>query len=113
MAQIEFTRGIQEEIVPEVRMTRAKSGNNGKAVFFFENPKALSPEYGEEITGMYLVDEEGEMVTRDVKGRFINGKATHLEVTYVWKSPEEFDRFMRFMERYGKENGLGFNKAEE
>jgi hypothetical protein len=26
-------------------------------------------------------------------------------------SPEEWDRFMRFMERYAESNGLGFTKA--
>ncbi|MGM0457330.1 MAG: photosystem II reaction center protein Psb28, partial [Cyanobacteriota bacterium] len=27
------------------------------------------------------------------------------------KSEQEWDRFMRFMERYAQENGLGFSKA--
>ena len=30
---------------------------------------------------------------------------------YIMKSPEAWDRFMRFMERYGENNGLVFTKA--
>jgi photosystem II protein len=60
---------------------------------------------------MYLVDEEGELVTREVKGRFVNGKPEALEAIYLMKSQEEWDRFMRFMERYSQENGLGFSQA--
>jgi photosystem II 13kDa protein len=112
MARIEFVRGIKEEVVPDVRLTQSKKGNNGTATFFFEQPNALAPDFKEEITGMYMVDEEGELVTRDVKGKFINGQARNLEVVYVWKSDAERDRFLRFMERYAEENDLGFTKAK-
>ena len=111
MARIEFTKGIKEDAVPDVRLTRSKDGTNGTATFYFQNPTALSDDYKEEITGMYMIDEEGELVTREVKGKFVNGKAEELEVLYIWKTKKDFDRFMRFMERYGEENGLGFNKS--
>jgi photosystem II protein len=65
----------------------------------------------EDITGMYMIDEEGEIITREVKGRFINGKPEALEAVYLMKSKDEWDRFMRFMQRYAEENGLGFNKS--
>jgi photosystem II protein len=29
---------------------------------------------------------------------------------YIMKSPEAWDRFIRFMERYGETNGLAFTK---
>ncbi len=64
MAQIQFSRGVSEPVVPEVRLTRAKSGNSGTATFIFELPKILDSESTDEITGMYLVDEEGEIVTQ-------------------------------------------------
>ena len=111
MAEIQFSRGIKEEVIPDVRLTRSRSGTNGTATFYFQNPQALSNSSTEDITGMYLVDEEGELVTREVKGRFVNGKPEALEAIYVIKSPEEWDRFMRFMERYSQENGLGFSQA--
>ena len=64
-----------------------------------------------EITGMYLIDEEGTLETRDVNARFVNGKPEAIESIYIMKSPEAWDRFMRFMERYGETNGLVFTKA--
>jgi photosystem II protein len=112
MAQIEFVRGIKEEVVPNVRMMSSKDGSNGRAFFLFEQPNALAPDFKQEITGMYMVDEEGELVSRDVKGKFVNGVAQDLEAIYTWKTLADRDRFLRFMERYGAENGLGFTKAE-
>ncbi len=111
MAKIQFSRGIDEDAVPEVRLTRSKTGAQGTATFIFENPKALSSTSTEDITGMYMIDEEGELLTREVKAKFINGQPAGLEALYLMKSPEEWDRFMRFMERYSEANGLGFSKA--
>ncbi|MEG4987232.1 photosystem II reaction center protein Psb28 [Microcoleus sp. BR0-C5] len=111
MAKIQFSRGIDEDAVPEVRLTRSKTGAQGTATFIFENPKALSSTSTEDITGMYMIDEEGELLTREVKAKFINGQPAGLEALYLMRSPEEWERFMRFMERYSEANGLGFNKA--
>jgi photosystem II protein len=58
-----------------------------------------------------MIDEEGEIVTREVKCKFINGKPEALEAVYLMRSPQEWDRFMRFMERYAEENGLEFTKS--
>lgn len=111
MAEIQFSRGIAEDVIPDVRLTRSRDGSNGQAIFYFQNPKALDNDRTDDITGMYLIDEEGEIVTREVKAKFINGQPDSLEAIYVMKSPEEWDRFMRFMERYAEENGLGFSKS--
>ncbi|PLZ86263.1 photosystem II reaction center protein Psb28 [Fischerella muscicola CCMEE 5323] len=111
MAKIQFSKGIDEEVIPEVRLTRSRSGESGTATFIFQNPKALDSGNTEEITGMYMIDEEGEIVTREVKGRFVNGKPEALEAVYLMKSKEQWDRFMRFMQRYAEENDLGFNKS--
>lgn len=111
MAQIQFCRGIIEEVIPDVRLTRSRDGLNGKAQFSFQNPKALEQGNTEEITGMYLIDEEGELVTRKVNAKFINGRPEALEAIYEMRSPEEWDRFMRFMQRYAEENGLEFSKS--
>lgn len=111
MAQIQFARGVDEEVIPEVRLTRSKDGSNGTATFYFQNPKVLSEGSTEEVTGMYLIDEEGEISTREVKGKFINGKPEAIEAVYLMRSTDEWDRFMRFMERYAQEHDLGFEKA--
>lgn len=111
MAQIQFSRGINEDAVPDVRLTRSRDGSNGTATFYFEKPKALSAASTEEITGMYMIDEEGEISTREVKAKFVNGQPEALEAFYLMKSQAEWERFMRFMERYAEEHDLGFTKS--
>lgn len=111
MAKIQFSRGITEEVVPDVRLTRSRDGSQGTATFYFDKPKALDGTNTEDITGMYMIDEEGEIVTREVKGKFVNGQPTALEAILLMKSPGEWERFMRFMERYAEEHGLGFSQS--
>ena len=109
-AAIQFFRGVDEPVVPDIRMTRSRDGRTGQAKFVFEEPKALAPETMEAIAGMWMVDEEGEMVTREVNGRFVNGKPFALEATYTWKSEADFERFMRFAQRYADSNGMGYSQ---
>ena len=111
MARIQFLRGVDEPVVPDVRLTRSKDGENGAAIFYFDEPQALVGEVRQDITGLYLIDEEGELVSREVKAKFINGQASGIEATYLMRSSDEWDRFMRWMQRYAEANGLGFTKA--
>jgi photosystem II protein len=107
-AAIQFFRGVEEPVVPDIRLTRSRDGRTGQALFVFDEPDALSPEALGDITGMFMVDEEGELVTREVKARFVNGKPSALEATYTWKTIEDFERFMRFAQRYADSHDLGF-----
>ena len=110
MAEIQFAQGVAEDVIPDVRLTRAKDGSDGTATFYFDEPKALMEE-GFEVTGLYLVDEEGMITSREVNAKFINGAPAGLEARLLIRSPEEWDRFMRFMNRYAEEKGLGFTKS--
>ena len=110
-AAIQFFRGVEEPVVPDIRLTRSRDGRTGQALFVFEEPEALAPESMGDITGMFLVDEEGEMVTREVKARFVNGRAAAIEATYTWKTNEDFERFMRFAQRYADSHELGFSDS--
>lgn len=111
VARIQFARGIDEDVIPDVRITRSKDGSNGTATFYFQSPKALSSNMTEGITGMYLIDDEGEISTREVKAKFVNGQPDAIEALYVMKSVAEWERFIRFMDRYAEENDLGFSKS--
>lgn len=111
MAEIQFARGVNEEVIPDIKVTRSKTGNSGTATFYFADPNILSKESSEEITGMYLVDDEGEIVSREVKGKFVNGEARAIEAVLIMKSVEEFERFVRFMNKYSEEHGLGLDKS--
>lgn len=110
---IQFVRGLDEKTVPNVKLTRARDGSSGIATFVFDNPNVFdaSTSAKGEVTGMFMVDTEGEISTTDVNARFANGKPQSIESKYVMNSPEEWDRFMRFMESYGEANGLGFKAA--
>lgn len=109
-AEIQFIRGTDEEVIPDVRLTRAKDGSSGRATFHFDNPKIMQ-EGKLNIMGMYMLDEEGELSTVDVNAKFVNGKPTSVEANYDMKSEQDWDRFMRFMNRYAESHGLGFSKA--
>ena len=112
--RIQFIKGLDEKVLPNVRLTRSRDGTTGTATFYFVNPNILDKitiRKGE-ITGMYLIDEEGIIETRDVNARFVNGRPKAIESIYIMKSPQAWDRFMRFMERYSQINGLIFTKAD-
>ncbi|EJK65399.1 hypothetical protein THAOC_13743, partial [Thalassiosira oceanica] len=112
-AEIQFVRGLEEKVIPDIKLSRARDGSSGIATFNFANPNVFDASTASEgeITGMFLADGEGEMSTTDVNARFMNGKPQSIEATLVLKSPGEWDRFMRFMEKYGEANGLGFVKS--
>nr|QWK41903.1 photosystem II protein W [Protohalopteris sp.] len=115
-AVIQFIKGIDEITIPIVNITRSRDGSTGTATFIFEYPsifyKMVSNVSDEkEITGMFLIDQEGTLSTRDINAKFIQGKPKTIQATYIIKSSESWDRFMRFMERYAEENQLTFIRA--
>ncbi len=102
MARIELTPGLAE-IPTNVRVMRSKSGDRGSAVFIFEEPNTDAME----VPGMSMVDEEGELVTRDVRVKFADGKFRALEAIYTMPTPADWERFLRFMERFAEANDMG------
>ena len=102
-----------EPSVPDVSLTRSRDGSSGVATFTFTEPAVFdaSSDLGD-ITGLYLIDDEGELSTVDVQAKFVNGKPDRIEAKYVMRTAFEWDRFMRFMERYAEENELGFAKKQ-
>ncbi len=109
--QIQLTRGIDEE-VSDVRLTRSKDGTSSTATFFFKEPKCTNQENQAltDITGMFMFDEEGELVTRNVNAKFLDGKPAGITAIYIMSGQAEWDRFMRFMDRYAESNGMELNK---
>lgn len=108
---IQFIQGTDEQTIPDVRLTKSRDGTNGMAVFRFDQPSVFdsSGEVGD-ITGFYMIDEEGVLQSVDVNARFVNGKPAGIEAKYIMRTPRDWDRFMRFMERYANQNGLEFIK---
>lgn len=112
-AYIEFIVGYPEPVVPDVSLTRSRDGSNGVATFTFDNPSflAASTQSLGETTGMFLIDEEGTLQTNDVTATFVNGRPRIVKGVLVMRGADEWDRFMRYMERYAASNELGFSKA--
>lgn len=112
-AYIEFIVGFPEPVVPDVQLTRSRDGSTGVATFTFDNPSFLAANTQDlgETTGMYLKDSEGTLKTSEVTATFTNGRPRFVKGIVVLKGTDEWDRFMRFMERYAEANGLGFSKA--
>ncbi|CAA2999498.1 photosystem II reaction center PSB28 protein, chloroplastic-like [Olea europaea var. sylvestris] len=108
---IQFIQGTDEQTIPDVRLTKSRDGTNGMAIFRFDQPSVFdsSSEVGD-ITGFYMIDEEGVLQSVDVNAKFVNGKPAGIEAKYVMRTPRDWDRFMRFMERYANQNGLSFVK---
>lgn len=111
-ASLEFIKGIEESTIPDVKLTRSRDGSSGTATFVFQSPAVFeaSSELGD-ITGLYMNDDEGTISTVEVQAKFLNGKPSSIEAKLVMRSEFEWDRFMRFMERYAEEKNLGFNKS--
>lgn len=108
---IQFVKGIDEQTVPDVKLTKSRDGTNGTATFTFLEPSVFdSSENVNDITGFYMIDEEGVLQSVDVSAKFVNGKPSIIESKYIMRTPQEWDRFMRFMERYANANGLQFIK---
>nr|YP_009391331.1 photosystem II protein W [Dipterocladia arabiensis]ARW59475.1 photosystem II protein W [Dipterocladia arabiensis] len=114
MACIQFIEGINETVIPDVKLTRSRDGSTGTAIFKFNKPDIIQVKMQAQgdIKGMYLVDDEGTLITTEVNAKFKNGKLEYIECTYIIKNPQEWDRFMRFMEKYANHNNLSFIKAE-
>ena len=105
---IQFFNGIDEKVVPQIRLTKSKSGHAGQAYFRFENPDALLSDDFKEIQCMYLIEEEGQITTREIHIAVSrkNGSYKAIEAIYSWRTERDFNRFMRFANRYAKKYGL-------
>jgi photosystem II protein len=67
------------------------------------NPNILDKNTAKEGEITVLMDEEGTLETRD-NTRFVRMETLRIESNlYIMKSPEAWDRFMRFMEDMEKQ----------
>jgi len=71
-AEIQFVKGLEEKVIPDIKLTRARDGSSGIATFKFKNPNVFdaSTASAGDVTGMFLVDSEGEFENWPIK--FLN-----------------------------------------
>ncbi|KAJ1462307.1 Psb28 protein-domain-containing protein [Pelagophyceae sp. CCMP2097] len=107
--KIQFFDGVDERVVPTIKMTRSaprKSATDaafftGTATFRFDKADALFEDISIDnlIQGMRL-DDEGSISTDDVRAEFERGNPVRVVAVVVLASPTAWARFMRFMKRY-------------
>ena len=100
-----------EQCVPRVALTRSRDGSTGTATFRFDEATVLGLDdiwTNGLVTGLWLSDDEGQLHTSDLSLRFDKGRPVELVAILVLKSTEEWERFMRFMERYAETSGMSF-----
>ena len=97
---IQFIKGKNEKDLPEIRLFRSLDGKRGKAIYKFQNPTTITLANLNSIRNMYLIDKEGELSTRKIDLSISKDNITEVKSTYSWNSEKEFERFMRFAERY-------------
>ena len=104
---IQFIKGTDEKDIPEIRLFRNLDGKKGHVIYKFSEPKTITIENLHSIQKMYLIDKEGEISTRKIDVSISENNIKEIKSTYNWKSENEFDRFMRFAQRYA--NSISYN----
>ena len=97
---IQFIKGKNEEDIPEIRLSRSHDGKKGHAIYIFYKPTSITIDNFKSIHKMYLIDEEGELSTRKIDISISENIIKEVKSTYNWNMGKEFERFMRFSERY-------------
>ena len=97
---IQFIKGKDEKDHPEIRMFRDNDGKKGKAIYKFSKPSTITIENFKLIQRMNLIDEEGVLSTRKIDLSITENHINEVKSTYNWNSEKEFERYMRFAQRY-------------
>lgn len=116
--RIEFFEGIPETL-SNIRLRQGKKSGVRNVLFEFETLQAIERfnSFTKRFTGtIHLIDEEGEINAVPSSFRFRVG-ATEEEDDILGadcqidiESPQEWDRVMRFLERYAAANGMGYQE---
>tara|TARA_B100000700_G_scaffold308508_1_gene386317 strand:+ start:5273 stop:5611 length:339 start_codon:yes stop_codon:yes gene_type:complete len=97
---IQFIKGEDEKEHPEIRLFRNNDGRKGQAIYKFNKLSSIRMQNFKSIQKMYLIDEEGELSTRKINLSISESYIKEVKSTYSWNSEKEFERFMRFAQRY-------------
>ena len=97
---IQFVKGKDEKDKPEIRLFRNLDGKKGKAVYKFYKIKSITLENFKSVQKMYLIDSEGVLSTKKVDLTISEDDIKEVRSIYSWNSEKEFERFMRFANRY-------------
>ena len=110
---IEFIKGVKEKSLPIVKLTKSINGLTGTATFLFIKPSFFtdSQYLFSEITGIYLVCENNEIMSKDINILFKDGKPFLVKTIFIFKNDKEWFQFLQFMNLFSKETGLYFSET--
>ncbi len=103
---IQFIKGIDEKVLPEIRLNRNKDKKSGHATYIFRNPSSISNKNFKNVDKMYLIDNEGELSTRKINIYILDNDLIEINSIYSWNAEIDFNRFMRFAKRYSELKSL-------
>ena len=111
--QIQFIKGVRENTLPIVKLTRSKNGQTGTATFVFIYPEIFfSKKLSENpITGTYLLWDTKEIISKDIQVIFKQGQPFLMKIIFIFKNSQEWFNFLNFMNLYSKETGLFFSES--
>lgn len=110
--QIQFIKGVCEQTLPVIKLTKSRNGKTGTATFLFIFPEIFQKSTFENITNMYLVWENKEINTNELSVTFKKGKPFLLKAIFIFKNDQEWFNFLNFMNCYSKETGLFFTESQ-
>ncbi len=108
--RIQFIKGIDEKVNPEIRLKRNRDKKTGQAIYKFRSPTSITEENLKNVQKMYLIDEEGELSSRKINIYVLDNNLIEVESIYNWNSDIDFNRFMRFAKRYAEFSRLTSDK---
>lgn len=110
-AEIQFIKGIKENSLPIVKLTKSRNQKTGTATFIFMFPEIFEYTPYENITGMTLLwDNNNRIITNEIFTTFKSGKPLLLKSIFIFKNSQEWFDFLMFMNCYSKETGLIFTE---
>lgn len=115
---IQFFSGVFEEL-NNVSLRRNLRSGNRIIVMLFKQVKALNGLNSftkQSLNSMLLTDEEGEIRVTPSSTQFIFGGAEgdelqRVECKFEIDQDDQWQRFMRFMQRYAEANGLVYGES--
>tara|TARA_Y100001968_G_scaffold100120_1_gene90109 strand:- start:603 stop:950 length:348 start_codon:yes stop_codon:yes gene_type:complete len=105
-ASIELIEGVAEVDIPQIKLYRNTDRKSGEALFLFNNPQSIRDGKIDLIRKMVMIDKEGQILTSNVNIKVKKDNSFSIEAKYIWKSYLDFQRLMRFADRYSQSNTL-------
>ena len=109
---VQFIEGLNEEIT-KVSLRKRRNSDTKIVVLMFDRLKATESfrSFTNQINQISLKDEEGDITVVPSGIKFLSADESdfsQVECSFEVESESDFERVMRFLNRYGEANGFEF-----